>query len=155
MDKVEIFDQVIELLEKKLSILVESALIAKEASTNEESKAENKYDTRGLEASYLASGQSQRAQDLKQKIYQAKQVQLRDFSGEQAIGISALIELLVNNRLTKYFFLLPAGGIDLIYKNIKIQTITIEAPLGNQLVGLYEGDEFDFQNSSYEIIKVY
>ena len=40
-----------------------------EAATNEESKAENKYDTRGLEASYMAQAQSLRVSELKKDHY--------------------------------------------------------------------------------------
>lgn len=34
-------------------------------ATHEDTKAENKYDTHGLEASYLARAQSERVLDLK------------------------------------------------------------------------------------------
>lgn len=154
IDKKKLFDIIIEKLEGNLKVLVESAFEAKEASTNEESKAENKYDTRGLEASYLASGQAKRAQDLQEQIFQLKKVSLREFTSEDAINISAVICLQVNEQDTKIIFLIPVGGVEVIFDNQNIQTITLEAPLGRALHGLYEGDDFEMNGNNYEILRV-
>lgn len=42
---------------------------AREAATGADTKAENKYDTRGLEASYLAAGQAEQADDLSRALH--------------------------------------------------------------------------------------
>ena len=42
----------------------------REEATDEQSKAENKYDTRGLEASYLARGQSRQARETEAALEQ-------------------------------------------------------------------------------------
>ena len=154
IDKAQLFQQVISGLEEKLALLVESAFEAKEASTNEESKAENKYDTRGLEASYLASGQAKRAQALQEQIYQLKKVNLRAFQKNEPINISALVELEVNEEVKKFVFLLPIGGVEINIGGIKIQTITLEAPLGQNLFGQVQGNDFDLNGQFYEILKV-
>ena len=153
-DKIEIFKLVINDLEKNLKVLVESAFEAKEASTNEESKAENKYDTRGLEASYLASGQAKRAQELQEKIYLLKKVEVKDFSEEDSIGISSLIKILIDDS-EQYFFIIPAGGIEVKYKNQSIKTINIESPLGSQIFGQKLGHDFQLNNKEYEVVEVF
>ena len=153
-DKSELFQMVLENLRGRLNILVESALTAKEASTNEESKAENKYDTRGLEASYLASGQARRAQELKEKIFNTEKVELRNFGPDDSINVSAYVHIQVNEDQEQYIFILPAGGIEVEFRGKKIRTLSIDAPLGQQLYGMREGDDFDFQGRFFEILAV-
>ena len=106
-----ILKQVIQILNNNLEILVNSALEAKEFSTNEESKAENKYDTRGLEASYLASGQAQRAQKLKEQIYILEQVTFSDGMECKKVGVGSLVKILVNDQDERLLFVLPSGGV--------------------------------------------
>ncbi|MCJ8275921.1 MAG: hypothetical protein HRT44_10325 [Bdellovibrionales bacterium] len=155
MDKAKLFEIVLNQLEENLKVLIESAFTAKEASTNEESKAENKYDTRGLEASYLAAGQAQRAQELQELIYQTKKVTLRDFDDETPLSISALVETELNGEAKKWFFILPVGGIEVTFANKMVQTITIESPIGRSLHNALEGDDFVINQNEYEIVKVY
>src|SRR4051812_31278987 len=58
MTKEELVKAIIAKLNHNLGILERAARAAHAEATHESSKAENKYDTRGLEASYLAGGQS-------------------------------------------------------------------------------------------------
>ena len=53
MDKQSLHQALLMRLRADLELLERAAHTAREAATHEESKAENKYDTRGLEASYL------------------------------------------------------------------------------------------------------
>lgn len=154
MNKTDLFAKVLSKLESNLALLVESAFAAKEASTNEESKAENKYDTRGLEASYLAAGQAQRAQKHQEQIYILKKVVIKTFDSETPIGVSALVELRVNEANSKFVFLLPVGGVDVEHEKVKVQTLTFDAPLGQQLLGMKQGESFEINKNLYEIIQV-
>ena len=58
LNKAQLLHQVIAHLETALSQAQQAAQTAYEAATDEENIAENKYDTLGLEASYLATGQA-------------------------------------------------------------------------------------------------
>ena len=60
-DKQAIIDRLVEKLQSEAEALVRAAQAAHEAATHEESRAEDHHDTRGLEASYLAGAQAQRA----------------------------------------------------------------------------------------------
>jgi transcription elongation GreA/GreB family factor len=150
-DKKEIFLLIQQKLQQNLEVLVQSAFEAKEASTNEESKAENKYDTRGLEAGYLASGQSKRAGKLQEQIYQLSKLELHK---KETISVGSLVTVLVNDQSQAHFFILPAGGVELIYKEKKIQTITFESPLGQSLYGQTVGWDFELKGREYEILEV-
>ncbi len=154
-DKSEILDKVLQVVEGNLGVLVDSAIAAKEFSTNEESKAENKYDTRGLEASYLASGQAQRAQKLQEQIYLLKKVNLQSYSKEASVGIGSVIELHVNESLKKHLFVLPSGGVEVHFGDIMIQTITIESPIGMNIHQQVVGHEFELNGKIYEVVDHY
>lgn len=60
-------------LEQELAQLRLSAKAAESAATDEESKPENEYDTRALEASYLAEAQLQRVAALERAVKALKE----------------------------------------------------------------------------------
>ena len=62
MDKFVLRQQVLERLAEDLLQAEQAVRAAHEAATHEENIAENKYDTLGLEAAYLATGQARRAE---------------------------------------------------------------------------------------------
>lgn len=154
IDKKELLKVIIEKLEGQRKLLVDQANEAKEYSTNEESKAENKYDTRGLEASYLASGQSKRAKQMQEEIYKLSKVGLRKLSPTEPIGIGAIVQVEGDEGLIKNLFLLPVGGIDVIFNGLKVQTITIETPMGSQIYQQKVGTSFEVNDKEYEIVGV-
>ena len=61
MDKFLLQQQVLERLAEDLLQAEQAVRAAHETATHEENIAENKYDTLGLEAAYLATGQARRA----------------------------------------------------------------------------------------------
>lgn len=154
LDKRLLLEAIIEKLEAQLQTIVDSALFAKEASTNEESKAENKYDTRGLEASYLASGQAQRAEELREKIFYIKKNQPQVFTKNIPIGETALVKVLIDEKQEKHFFLISIGGLEIIMNETLVQTLSFNAPLGQLLMGQFVGDEILFKKYTYEILEV-
>ena len=68
MDKFLLQQQVLERLAEDLLQTEQALRMAYEAATHEENIAENKYDTLGLEAAYLATGQARRAEALRQAM---------------------------------------------------------------------------------------
>ncbi len=66
---------------------------AREAATGADTKAENKYDTRGLEASYLAAGQAEQADELLRAIHAVEAFSFRDFDFDDPIDLGALVEI--------------------------------------------------------------
>ena len=64
MKKLEVVRHIIEALHDRLAVLEKAARASHAEATHESSKAENKYDTRGLEAAYLAGGQARQAKRL-------------------------------------------------------------------------------------------
>jgi len=61
MNKSDLLTQIIASLQESLEALQNTARASHAEATHESSKPENKYDTRGLEAAYLAGGQARQA----------------------------------------------------------------------------------------------
>lgn len=114
-----------------------AARAAHAEATDEQSKAENKYDTRGLEASYLARGQSRQAAEVGQALVQFRALPL----GESAsVEVGALVQLTAGKDVTWYFLGPRAGGLEVTVEGQEITVITPQSPLGSQLLGRREGD---------------
>ena len=153
-DKSNLLQKAIEDLQRQFELMANAAHQAREDSTNEESKAENKYDTRGLEASYLAQGQAERAQKLSESLFLLKKVQLKDFTATENLSVSALVCLRTDNS-DKWVFLIPASGMTLKVDDHRIQTMSTTSPIGRILLDCKLGDTFDFNKKEYEICEVY
>jgi hypothetical protein len=82
---------------------------AHEAATGADTKAENKYDTRGLEASYLAAGQAEQAEELQRGLGALEAFEFRDFDFDDEIETGALVEAEKDDEIL-YYLLAPAGG---------------------------------------------
>lgn len=159
MDKRTILKTLIQQLQSTLADLIHTAHVAREAATNEESKPENEYDTRALEASYLAGAQAKRAEELKVAISKLSIMKLRDFHDEDEVAMTALVKVLVNGETEKTFFLLPsAGGSKVTVENREIHIITPDSAVGEALLGKTTGDDFNIsigaRKFDYEIIGI-
>ena len=160
MDKALLHKQIVELLDSVYQGAVDAAMLAYNTATHEENVAENKYDTLGLEASYLAQGQAQRVEECKADLAAFKALEPIEFSDPLPITIGALIVLMDDQGVEQYLFLGPAaGGLKFIYSDIEVTVITPSAPLGQALLGHFVNDEINMdiadQKLTYEIIAIY
>jgi len=159
MDKKVILNKFIDELNRELNTIAEAAFEAKEAATNPESKAENKYDTRGLEASYLAGAQAKRAKELRQFINQLSRLQLRSYNKLEPIESMAFVEIESEDAEKKYIFIVPKeGGMKIDIEGAAVLMISPESPLGQGLWHKKEGDVFSIklkgQEKEFEVIQV-
>jgi transcription elongation GreA/GreB family factor len=88
-------------------------------------------------------------------------LELLDFKPGARIAISALIELLYDDKHLHYFLVPAAGGERVVVDGIEVQTLTPQSPLGRALLGASEGDEAELPARQpgerarvYEIVKV-
>ena len=140
MDKRLLQQQVCRRLADDLTLLLAAAEDARQAATHEESKAENKYDTRGLEASYLARGQSRQAAEIESAVLLFRGLATKRFAESDPIDIGALVEL-KGRRARAFYFMGPkAGGTEVEHAGEEITVITPPSPLGGQLMGKKVGD---------------
>jgi transcription elongation GreA/GreB family factor len=141
MNKAIIIQHIVDKLAADLSLYFKAASAARDEATHEQSKAENKYDTRGLEASYLARGQSKQAAELEQALHQFQALTLRDFGPETPVDIGALVELGVGKEHSWYFIGPRAGGTEVTHAGNEITVITPQSPIGQLLVGRKQGEK--------------
>lgn len=158
MDKKKLIAQIRQDLEKDLAILKDAERVTREAATHEESKPENEYDTRALEASYLAGAQSKRIKDTEELLVIFKHVEPKSFGPQDVISATALVEAELNGKHSYFFVMSKGGGINLSFEGRKIQVVTPSSPLGEAMLGLRVGDvaliENGDQTLEYEIISI-
>jgi transcription elongation GreA/GreB family factor len=159
MNKERILKHIIASLAADLDVLFKAAKTAHAAATHEECVADNKYDTLGLEASYVAQGQANRAQEIKQALETYRKLELRSFAGDAAVRLTALVILEAEDGSTRTVFLGPeAGGLKIEEDGEEIIVITPGSPLGRALLGKCAGDRVEMPAGSaekeYEIAEV-
>src|ERR1700683_5680738 len=93
MNQRAIIRKVVARLTKELQVYFRAAHASRPEATHESSKAENKYDTRGLEASYLARGQSKQAAEIEAAIAEFEKLPVKKFGATEPISLGALVEL--------------------------------------------------------------
>ena len=141
LNKRAIIKKITEKRAGELEIYFRAALASRTEATHESSKAENKYDTRGLEASYLARGQSKQAAELEAAIAEFAKLGARKFAAGDGIAVGALVELEHGGERSFYFLGPRAGGTEVIHDRKEILVITPQSPLGEQLLGKKTGDQ--------------
>jgi hypothetical protein len=158
MDKTKIVQAIIAELEKDLAVAITAAKSAHQDATNDESKAENQYDTRAVEASYVARGQAKRVAQLREALYEYKSLVPKIFSANDGISSTALIEIESQGKKSILFYMSKGGGFSIEVDGIKIQVVTPLTPLGEALLQMKMGDtisvEFGNNDREYEILKV-
>ena len=145
MDKRALIVSIIARLQLELDQLTAAALATHAEATDEENKAEDKYDTRGLEASYLAHGQSKAAKEAAEAVAQFSALPVRDFTAGEPISLGALVTLEASDRPAWYFLGPRAGGTEIVQGDRAVLVITPQSPLGRQLMGRLQGDTLQLE----------
>jgi transcription elongation GreA/GreB family factor len=144
MTKRELLDRIIAQLSAELAAITTAARATHAEATDEENKAEDKYDTRGLEASYLAHGQSKAAEEAAQAVAQFSALPARNFAAGEPISLGALVRL--EGRGQNCYFIGPrAGGTEVDAGGDAVLVITPQSPLGRQLMGRKQGDRLQLE----------
>jgi transcription elongation GreA/GreB family factor len=158
MNKEALRDQIITRLKSDYALLLQAAKTAHAAATHEENIPDNKYDTLGLEASYFAQGQANRAQEILKAIQAFQQLRMQTFTATSAIRLTAVVQLEDEDEALRLVFLGPAaGGLLLTFAGVDLMIITPESPLGRELLGKQCGDLIELKSDTtreYEIISV-
>jgi transcription elongation GreA/GreB family factor len=140
MNKRALIKKIVARLTDELQVYFRAAQDSRAEATDEQCKAENKYDTRGLEASYLAHGQSRQAAEIQASIAAFEKLDARKFGAGEPIDVGAFVELEFNGKKTAYFIGPRAGGTEVLHEKREVLVITPQSPLGGQLLGKKQGD---------------
>ena len=114
MTKEQLRHRITAHLNADLAVLYNASRFAHEAATHEECIPDNKYDTTALEASYIAQGQANRAQDIRQGLEAYRCLELQQFDDDTPVRLSALVTLEDESGTLRRLFIGPqAGGMKL------------------------------------------
>ena len=131
-------------LRVRLDRLAKAAYDAHAAATDPGSKAEGKYDTRSLEASYLAAGQARQVDELAEavRIFETL-ASLPEFAMEDPIDAGALVELEMHGE-TSHLLLVPAaGGMVIEEQGREVTLLTPASELYRKLLGMRVGESLE------------
>lgn len=154
--------EVVKLLKKQLDEKIDVAQQAFRSShhhvVEDDLKSEGKYDTRAIEAGYLASAQKKRLDELKQDRELLDHINVDQAS--QSVTVGSLIELLHQDCRQFYFISSTLGGSFFKVQDKTILIISAFSPIGVEVIGLSKGECFEVylnENSvrEYELLSVY
>lgn len=154
MDRELLFNLLFEQLNSSLAIAIKAANDARDLATHEQSKPETQYDTVGLEASYLAHGQSQRVNDLQLAIEDWQTLQLKSFEEGSKISTGAIVELKGSESVHYYLLGNFSGGVKLQLNDKLITAVSILSPIGEHLSEKEIGDEITSPTNSSEYLEI-
>ena len=140
MSKSTLIRRIRSMLEDQLAVMQVAADEARENATGDETRSEGKYDTRAIEASYLASAQAGQVASLSQSIDMLSRFNPPAFAGEDPIAPGALVEADCDGEIT-YYLLAPAGGGSTVdHEGFDCTVLAPESPLYQHLLGSHRGD---------------
>jgi transcription elongation GreA/GreB family factor len=142
MNKDKLLKRIIASLTESLGVLEKAARASHAEATHESSKAESKYDTRGLEAAYLAGGQARQAKEILDSIKVYESLAVKDFTPGEAIGLTAFVELDCTGARSIYFLGPRNGGLEIEFGRKEVTVITPQSPLGQNLMGKMAGQHW-------------
>lgn len=142
MDKTSLITEITRHLTEELATVQNAANEAHRTATHEESVAENKYDTFGLEAAYLAEGLSRRVEDIQAAIQTIRSPSLV-LPRTEVVTLGSMVRLEeIESTEVAVFFISPvAGGLRVPFEGGECRVITPATPIGMQLMDKTIGDE--------------
>lgn len=132
-------------LEEEIEALTAAAKATYEDATHEESKPENEYDTRALEASYLAGAQANRVGQIREILGQFKSLEFKNFNSSDRLASTALVEVMIDGKKNTLLLMPKGGGFTLRLEGQVIQIVTPSSFLGEAIFGLKVGDEAEYE----------
>jgi transcription elongation GreA/GreB family factor len=142
MKKARLIKQIVAHLSESLGVLEKAARASHAEATHESSRAESKYDTRGLEAAYLAGGQARQAKEILDSIQLYEALKTREFAPDEPIDLTALVELDADGARSIYFLGPKNGGMEFEYQRKEITVVTPQSPLGQNLISKKAGQRW-------------
>jgi transcription elongation GreA/GreB family factor len=138
--KRSVIEALVAQLEKERVVYDRIAAQARLDAIDGEMKQEGKYDTRAIEASYLAGAQKRRLEEIIVEIQTLKALPIVNLERSRSVTVGSLVELQIDG-LAKWFFVSPtSGGVD-VNTSPSVKVVSLKSPIGQALLGLESGDE--------------
>ena len=146
-------------LEKELASITAAAKRSFATATSDQHRAESKYDTFQLEASFLARGQAKRVGELTEALESLREMPVQALPKGSPVQFGALVRLQADNGTTRtLLFASAAGGETIVAGKEEITIITSGSPLGQALTGKKAGETVQVKIGSklqtFEVLRV-
>ncbi|MDG2123042.1 MAG: hypothetical protein P8J87_05050 [Verrucomicrobiales bacterium] len=156
MDKETLIGGVLEELQRRHVVLMGGAAEAASGADDEQNKQEGKYDTRAIEASYLAQGQAEKAVELAQAIEAVGALPLKAWGEGDPVALGAVVGVKYPGDVFWYLLVPAGGGVEVEVDGKEITTVTPEAPVGRALLGKRAGGKFEVRAGLVaEVVEVF
>lgn len=143
MTKKDIHQRFVDQLTAELESITAAARKSFATATDDEHRAEHKYDTFKLESSFLARGQAKRVEELTSALDSLHMLPLKALNATSPIQLGALVRLAAGDKTTRtLFFGYAAGGETIVAEGEEITIVTSGSPLGQAMLGKTVGDTF-------------
>lgn len=130
--KISLLDKLIDKLTLDKLGTIEALDTTKSLASSKEFVAESKWDTRGIEAGYLAGAQEKRLKELDIELASLEQMRR---SLEKSFKVSTCVEVgaLVWTKEKQYYITPFTGGLDIETKMGAFKIITLKSPMFKKL----------------------
>lgn len=143
MTKAEVIIILQKLLAEQVGVMKSALAVSNEGSSGDEAKSEGKYDTRAIEAAYLAEAQGTQLAQAEAALDVFQRFEAPDYGISDAVGPGALVEAEVDGDLC-FFFLAPTGGgITTDFLGCELTVITPDSRLYQSLTDKKMGDTLE------------
>lgn len=151
MTKQEALNALTEVITEKWEDAKKSFQRSKSSATSDEVRQESKYDTRGLEESYLAHGLAKAVQDYEMALSHLNEVKLSPSTEQVSLG-SFIQCRSGSGEILSFLLSSSGGGIEAEVSEESVTIITPESPLAQSLLGKEKGDPLS--TPPFKILKV-
>ena len=144
IDKQTLLEKLRQQARAQLHDLTQSQRVSQAGATHEETRAEDPKDTRATEASYLARGLAERAEQLEAELERLNAFAAPAMASEDVVKPGALVRVEeAEGGAETIYFLLPAGGGEVLsLGEVRVRVLSPRSPIGRALVGREVGDDF-------------
>ena len=154
--KKKILEKLLAKVREELSALEAAGESAASYAREGDVKSDGKYDTRGIEAAYLAGAQMKRVEELKLEVQMLEEIPTRIFEKSEPVALGALVDIEFKGQTRRYFVCSTAGGTLLEIDGQTILVISVFSPIGDAVLGLSVGEEFELEtpqeNRVYRVV---
>ncbi len=114
-------------------------------SADPELVQKSKYETQGIEASYLADAHSKRLLELANDLKRFEEFESKPALRKDVVLVGSLVALKSNSK-TEYYFISPVAVLKpLLVQGHEIKVISEKSPLAQELIGLKVGQDFEIE----------
>ncbi|MGB0453018.1 MAG: GreA/GreB family elongation factor [Bacteriovoracaceae bacterium] len=153
--KEEILQEIISHYQNERETLESIAEETKKGTTGDEVKQEGKYDTRAIEAGYLAGAQARRVEETKLNLTKARSFKILQNNGSVSVG--SLLKLRDLDEKELMYFISPTES-GFYSKKLKLHIISYNSPIAQEAINLSTGDTFEViipsGTKEFEIIEI-